>query len=59
MFIIKVYRIKNLVSTGFNRTWNLEYVDTLPYRFKVKPINICNQLNEMFSESFEHVIDVE
>jgi hypothetical protein len=58
MYIIKVYRIKNLVK-DVNKTWTLEYVSTLPYRFKVKPINICNQLNEMFEESFEHVIDVE
>jgi len=59
MYLIKAYRIKNLVGKGVNRTWDLEYMDTLPYRFLVKPINICNQLNEMFLESVEHVIDVE
>ena len=55
-YIIKVYRIKNIVKKGNLRTWDLEYVSDLPYIFNQMPINICNQMNEMFRDSFEHKI---
>ena len=59
MYVIKVYKIKNMKGLSPLRTWDLEYVTTLPYAFNDKPENICNQLNIMFKDAFQHVIDVQ
>ena len=59
MYIIKVFKVKSLKGEYPLRTWDLEYVTNLPYLFPNKPINICEQLNIMFKDDFEHVIDVQ
>lgn len=41
------------------RTWDLEYLATLPYRFNEKPVNITNQLDDMFRDTFQHIIDID
>jgi hypothetical protein len=57
MYVIKVYKIKNVVQKQI-KTWDIEYVCDLPYLFPEKPTNICNQMNEMFKGSFEHIISI-
>ncbi len=59
MYIIKVFKVKNLKGEYPLRTWDLEYITKLPYVFNEKPENICNQLNIMFKDAFEHMIDVQ
>ncbi len=59
MYIIKVFKVKNLKGEYPLRTWDLEYIAKLPYVFNEKPENICNQLNIMFKDAFEHVIDIQ
>lgn len=56
-YIIKVYKIKNMTCQEHSTILDLEYLSDLPYVWSEKPINICNQLNEMF-ENFEHMICV-
>ena len=56
-YLIKVYKKTNIVKKEIE-TYDLTYVCDLPYRFSEKPTNICNQLNDMFENSFEHIIDV-
>lgn len=41
------------------KTWDVEYVSTLPYRFNAKPVNIVSQLNDMFMDTYEHIIDID
>jgi hypothetical protein len=57
-YVIKVYRIKNVSGKGYTKTWDLEYVDTLPYIFRVKSVNICNQMNIMFEGAYDHIISI-
>ena len=59
MFVIKVYMIKDLDKKSLFRNRTLQYVTTLPYLFPEKPVNVCEQLNIMFKDAFEHVIDVQ
>lgn len=58
VYIIKVYRMKNIKYKP-TRTWDLEYLATLPYRFNEKPVNITNQLDDMFRDTFQHIIDID
>ena len=56
-YAIKLFKIKNVVY-GTVKTWDLEFIEVLPYRFDEKPVNICNQLNAMFKDSFDHIVVV-
>lgn len=58
MYVINVYR--KIFSTDSTRGgYELKFVQTLPYRFSIRPINICWQLNQMLGEDLEHIIEVE
>lgn len=57
-YVIKVYRMKNIKHKPI-KTWDLEYVSTLPYRFNAKPVNIANQLDDMFMDTYQHIIDID
>ncbi len=60
MYIIKVYKIKNIAKKENGiKTWDLEFVQNLPYKFIEAPVKIVSQLNDMFHWSFEHIIGVE
>ncbi len=59
MYVIKVYKVKNIKGLSPLKTWDLEYIATLPYIFSHKSENICNQLNAMFKDDCQHVISVQ